>query len=258
MSRVLSSTRTIVAGGLIAIALPFAAADSARAQAAGAEQRPRAVIELFTSQGCSSCPPADKLMAEYARDPTLIVLSLPVDYWDYLGWKDTLAHQAFTYRQKAYSSIRGDRQVYTPQAVINGVAHAVGSDRAQIEKAIGASVAVSGTLSAEITIIRRDGALVVQCPTRPVDAVPAHLWAMPFAKERSVQIGRGENTGRSITYVNVVRGMTRIGECRGEAREVAVPASSLTDDADGLVVLMQAGSEKKPAQVLAAARRMGR
>ena len=103
-------------------------------QAAGAE--PRAVIELFTSQGCSSCPPADKLIAEYARDPSVIALSLAVDYWDYLGWKDTLALSGHSNRQRAYAKARGDRQVYTPQAVIDGAVHALGSDKAAIERAI--------------------------------------------------------------------------------------------------------------------------
>jgi hypothetical protein len=245
--------RSLAIAALLAVpALPAAA------QTPAAEPKVRAVIELFTSQGCSSCPPADRLMAEMAKDPTLIVLSLPVDYWDYLGWKDTLAHGAFTYRQKAYSAMRGDRQVYTPQAVVNGIAHAVGSDRAQIERAFVSTRGAASTLSLEIGIVWRDGGLFVECPQRAADAGPAHLWVLPFVKERSIQIGRGENSGRSVTYVNVVRGVSRVGECQGEARTVEVPASSLTADADGIVVLMQAGTEKKPAQILAAARRMGR
>jgi hypothetical protein len=113
----------------IALAAPAAAQDAV-------QEKPRAVVELFTSQGCSSCPPADKLMTELSKDPGLIVLTLPVDYWDYLGWKDTLAQPAFTQRQRAYSAVRGDRQVYTPQAVINGASHAVGSEKAAINQAI--------------------------------------------------------------------------------------------------------------------------
>src|SRR6185295_2227791 len=101
-----------------------------------AQGEPRAVIELFTSQGCSSCPPADKLIAEYAHDPSVIALSLAVDYWDYLGWKDTLALAGHTKRQRAYASARGDRQVYTPQAVVDGAVHTLGSDKAAIERAI--------------------------------------------------------------------------------------------------------------------------
>jgi hypothetical protein len=222
--------------------------------AAAQEAKVRAVVELYTSQGCSSCPPADKLMAELARDPGLIVLTFPVDYWDYLGWKDTLAHPHFSYRQRAYSAMRGDRKVYTPQAVVNGVAHAVGSDRSQIERAAAESRAVFGVLTTEIRIRRNGDGLAVTCPPRGADAGPAHLWAMPVVRERSVQIGRGENSGRSVSYVNVVRNVSRIGECGAAAAEVSVPAASLSEDAEGLVVLMQGGNEKKPGAIIAAAR----
>ena len=104
--------------------------------AAPASAEPRAVIELFTSQGCSSCPAADKLLGELSRDPSLVTMSLAVDYWDYLGWKDTLALRGHSDRQRAYAEGRGDREVYTPQVVVNGVVHVLGSDRAAIEKAI--------------------------------------------------------------------------------------------------------------------------
>src|SRR3954470_23551246 len=101
-----------------------------------AEAEPRAVIELFTSQGCSSCPPADKLIGQLADDPTLVAISLPIDYWDYLGWKDTLAKPAHTARQRAYAQLRGDRAVYTPQVVVNGAVHVQGSDKEAIDRAI--------------------------------------------------------------------------------------------------------------------------
>src|SRR5215468_6908073 len=104
-----------------------------------AKADPRAVIELFTSQGCSSCPAADRLLSELQADPSLIPLSLPIDYWDYLGWKDTLAIPNHTIRQRAYSQARGDREIYTPQVVVNGVLQAIGSDRNRIESAIGQS-----------------------------------------------------------------------------------------------------------------------
>src|SRR5436853_5060335 len=107
----------------------------------------RAVIELFTSQGCSSCPPADKLLGELVADPSLISVSLPIDYWDYLGWKDTLADPRHTARQRAYSGVRGDREVYTPQVVVNGSAHALGSSKNSIEKAIARSRENSAALS---------------------------------------------------------------------------------------------------------------
>src|SRR5262245_64495740 len=97
---------------------------------------PRAIVELFTSQGCSSCPAADKLLGEMMRDPSLIAISLPMDVWDYLGWKDTLADPRNTARWQGYAKARGDRERYTPQVVVNGAAHALGSDRSAIEKAI--------------------------------------------------------------------------------------------------------------------------
>src|SRR5713101_9341211 len=102
-------------------------------------QPPRSVVELFTSQGCSSCPSADKLLGELAADPSLVTISVPIDYWDYLGWKDTLADPRNTARQKAYAHVRGDGQVYTPQVVVNGALHALGSDRTVIERAIAQS-----------------------------------------------------------------------------------------------------------------------
>src|ERR1700746_1836005 len=83
---------------------------------------PRAVVELFTSQGCSSCPSADKVLGELAKDPSVIAMSMPIDYWDYLGWKDTLADARFSARQKAYSRVRGDREVYTAQGGVHGSA----------------------------------------------------------------------------------------------------------------------------------------
>src|SRR6201996_6803280 len=113
---------------------------------------PRAVVELFTSQGCSSCPPADKVIGELAKDPSIIALSMPIDYWDYLGWKDTLADAKFTARQKAYSKARGDREVYQPQAVVNGETHVIGSDRESIETAIGATNKTDGVMSVPVTM----------------------------------------------------------------------------------------------------------
>ncbi len=240
---------------LAGFALAVAAVLPATAQDRTGQARPRAVIELFTSQGCSSCPPADRLMVEMAKDPTLIILSLPVDYWDYLGWKDTLAHASFTYRQKAYSATRGDRQVYTPQAVINGAMHAVGSDRAAIDKAIAASREQSSVLSVDLRIEKTDTGLRAVLPAAP--GLSGHLWVLPMVKERAVQIGRGENTGRSVTYANVVRGVTRLGFWNGEALTLEIPASAVPTECEGLVVLLQGGSEKKPGQIIGAARRMG-
>src|ERR1700759_3154291 len=113
---------------------------------------PRAVVELFTSQGCSSCPPADKIIGELAKDPSIIALSMPIDYWDYSGGRDTLADARSPARKKAYSKGRGDREVYTPQAVVNGETHVIGSDRESIETAIGATNKPAGVRSVPVTM----------------------------------------------------------------------------------------------------------
>src|SRR6185369_9857933 len=120
--------------------------------AATVSAEPRGVVELFTSQGCSSCPAADKLAGELAKDPSLVVMSLAVDYWDYLGWKDTLALAGHTNRQRAYSKARGDREVYTPQVVVNGVTHVIGSDKGAIEKAVAQTRKQAGTLSVPVAL----------------------------------------------------------------------------------------------------------
>src|SRR5882672_7355409 len=143
-------------------ALAAAALTSGAPSATAAE--PRGVVELFTSQGCSSCPQADKLLGELSKDPSLIPLSLPIDYWDYLGWKDTLALAGHSKRQKAYSHVRGDREVYTPQVVINGAVQALGSDSAAIERAIAQSRRNAATLALPLTVSVANGRVTVTAP----------------------------------------------------------------------------------------------
>src|SRR3954453_6260078 len=135
----------------------------------------RGVVELFTSQGCSSCPPADRYVAELAKDPSLVVISWPVDYWDYIGWKDTFASPAFTARQKAYASARRDDQVYTPQAVIDGVTHAVGNDRDRVQDALDAQ---TKTLLCEMTLADRDGKIGVEIAPKGNASGAATLWLL--------------------------------------------------------------------------------
>jgi hypothetical protein len=220
-----------------------------------APAKPRAVLELFTSQGCSSCPPADRLFSELAKDPSLIVLTLPVDYWDYLGWKDTLGDASFSYRQKTYAAMRSDRQVYTPQAVINGVSHAVGSQRSSIDSEILKTRDHAGTLSVDVAVEKTSAGLRVRIGGAP--GGDGHIWVMPIVRSREVQIGRGENSGRTVSYSNVVRRVTRVGGWKGEAMTMDIPASSMTPDAEGVVVLLQSGTDKKSSQVLGAGRLMG-
>ena len=221
-------------------------------QPARAEE-PRAVIELFTSQGCSSCPPADELLAQLASDPGLITLSLHVDYWDRLGWKDTLAKHAFTERQYDYAKTRGDGEVYTPQAVINGVAYTVGSRRAGIETAADVT---SRRLTVPLSLARTGGDVVVTVPAGkvPADAAtPARLIALPFVASRQVAIGRGENARHEVTYTNVVRDILPLGDWTGTPLTSTIPASAMKGS-DGVVVLLQTGSPRKPGAIIGVGR----
>jgi hypothetical protein len=216
------------------------------------EQRPRAVIELFTSQGCSSCPPADRVLADMAGDGDVIALSLPVDYWDYLGWKDTLARPGFSKRQKAYADQRGDRQVYTPQAVINGVVHVLGSDRDAIEAAASSSRA-KGVMSVPVSVSELGERIHIEIGEAPA-GWSGTVWLLPVTRRAPVTIGRGENKDRSVVYCNVVRSITKVGEWTGEAKGFDVPVSAAqVASADSYAVLLQAGSLERPGAVLGAA-----
>jgi hypothetical protein len=206
---------------------------------AAAGSGPKAVVELFTSQGCSSCPPADAYLGELAARPDLVALTLPVDYWDYLGWKDTLAQPAFTARQRAYAAARGDRQVYTPQLIVNGSAACIGADRSTAERLIGEAADGRPGLPIEVRV-REEGTSVQIELGAAKGFAAAQVWLLPFAKAQEVAIGRGENSGRTITYVNVVRGMMRVGEWSGEPARFEVPLHlARPDDAGGYVVLLQ-------------------
>lgn len=220
------------------------------------DEAPRAVVELFTSQGCSACPPADRLVTELARDPGVIALTLPVTYWDYLGWKDTLASTSFTARQRAYASMRGDRQVFTPQVVVNGATTVVGSDRVALER----SIREPGTAASLPVPIHSEAApdriLIDVGPAREAGRT-AEVWLLPVTRAREVAIGRGENRGRTVTYRNVVRGMHHVGAWRGVAAHYEVPRTALAAaDADSYVVVLQA-ENSGPGRILGAAKGPG-
>jgi hypothetical protein len=233
-------------------ALPLAVVASAMLTSAIASAEPRAVIELFTSQGCSSCPPADKLAGELSRDPSLVVMSLPIDYWDYLGWKDTLALAGHTSRQRAYSKSRGDREVYTPQVVVNGVAHVLGSDKGAIDGAIAQTRKQPGTLSLPIALSVAGDQISVTMPAAK-DATKGEIWLCPITKTVPVTIGRGENSGTTITYYNVVRRWVKLGDWTGAARTFKVPLSDVTAaGGDAFAVVVQAGSKEAPGNMLGA------
>jgi len=225
---------------------------SAAAPYSLAQAEPRAVIELFTSQGCSSCPPADHLLGELADDPSLVSVSVPVDYWDYLGWKDTLADPRNTARQKAYAHARGDGQVYTPQVVVNGSLHALGSDKAAIELAIAAS-RKNGAMSLLPTLALTNGRLNVSVPDAADFHTGAEVWLFGLRKTATVAIGRGENKGRAITYHNVVRRWVKLGDWTGKANSWSIPVQTLKSaNIDEAAVLVQSGTVEKPKTILGA------
>jgi hypothetical protein len=214
----------------------------------------RALLELFTSQGCSSCPAADKLLGEFTADQSLVALSLPIDYWDYLGWKDTLASPAHSARQRAYARMRGDRQVYTPQIVVNGSMHALGSDKAAIEHAIAQTDQKSGVMSVPVSMTVDGNGLNVKVESAENPFNAGEVWLCPLAKAVAVAIGRGENRGRTITYHNVVRGWRKLGDWTGAASSWNIPMSEIkTDGVDAAAVMVQEGTRDKPGIILGAA-----
>jgi hypothetical protein len=218
-----------------------------------AKAEPRAVIELFTSQGCSSCPAADKLLGELAKDSSLVTMTLAVDYWDYLGWKDTLASHGHTLRQRAYAKARGDREVYTPQVVVNGMVHALGSDKAAIERAIAQSRKESDPLALGIKASIVGDKLTVSVPAKDGHN-PGEIWLCPITKPVPVKIGRGENRGHTVTYTNVVRRWTKLGEWNGKAQTLSVPLKELqTGEIDSVAVVVQSGVAGAPKVMLGVA-----
>ena len=200
-------------------------------------------------KGCSSCPPADKIIGELAKDPSVIALSMPIDYWDYLGWKDTLADSRFSARQKAYSQVRGDRDVYTPQVVVNGSAHVIGSDRAGIEGAIDDTGKADGVMSVPVTMTLSGKQINVSvaAPARRRPRCTAKSGSARVSKAVPISIGRGENRGREITYYNVVRNLLKVGDWNGTPGSWTVPLENISrDGVDAAVVYVQDGNRDKP------------
>jgi hypothetical protein len=199
----------------------------------GAAQGP-VVVELFTSEGCASCPSADAVLADLAKRPDVIAMSLHVDYWDHLGWKDTLGLPGHTRRQKAYQKTMGTGYLYTPQAVIQGTSQTVGSDRPAIERLI----AKAATLP-HLRLALRDtpDGPVLDIGEGPYQGMPATVWLCPLQARADVAVERGENAGKTLTYEWVVRGWTKLGQWSGEALTVALPA----DLPRPAVLLVQAG-----------------
>jgi hypothetical protein len=206
--------------------------------------RIKAVYELYTSQGCSSCPAADAIQGRLAKRPDVIALTLPVDYWDYLGWRDTLARPEFTDRQKAYARAIGDGMVYTPQAVVNGLTHINGSNEDRIERAIEKTAKLFEASRVPVNLSLDKGRLLIDVAAAPegASAKEATVWLAPIARSVAVPITRGENQGRTIVYSNVVRALMPVGTWSGKEMAVQLDQRSfMHGGADRCAVLIQQG-----------------
>lgn len=219
----------------------------------------RAVVELFTSQGCGACRSADPVLRDLAHKPGVIALTLPVTYWDYLGWKDTLALRPLTERQRAYARGRGARQVFTPQVVVDGNGFAVGSDRPALDRLI-REACQHGGLPVPVRGEAKGDRILVEVGAAPEtkSEIRGDVWLVPVLRSRAIAIQAGENGGRTATYVNVVRGMQRLGPWTGQPTRFEVPdTQARVADADSWVVLLQGAADGKPGRIFGAAKGPG-
>ncbi|WP_435530906.1 DUF1223 domain-containing protein [Pseudotabrizicola alkalilacus] len=211
---------------------------------AGAQTSP-VVVELYTSQGCSSCPPADEFMVELVKRPDVIALSLHVDYWDYIGWSDTFASPQYTQRQKAYAKAVGSRMIYTPQMIVGGLDRVQGNDPAQVDEAVRRHQAQISPVT--LTVTRDGDRIVIRAEADPPLTKRARIQVIRYLPEATVAIGRGENEGREVTYSNIVTDWQAVADWQGLAPlEMTAEAAG----PDPVVVIVQT---EGPADVLAAA-----
>ncbi len=197
--------------------------------------QPRAaVVELFTSQGCSSCPPAEAYLSEIAQRRDVLALAYHVDYWDDLGWRDRFSLPEATRRQREYVTALGLRTAYTPQAIIDGQENVVGSDRVSIGRSL-----AQARQGVAVDVAIQDGEVVIDISEQK-GSLPSDVVLVPFLRSAVSPIGRGENTGRTIKEANIVRGLRSVGGWNGERRQFRIPVDSLPRDATDVAVLVQA------------------
>jgi hypothetical protein len=213
----LVSRRSVLGFAASAVSLPFMGGVSRAATSP-------VLVELFTSQGCSSCPPADRLAGKLAERDDVIVASLNVDYWDYLGWRDTLAKAEYTQRQYDYARARGDGQVYTPQMVMNGALHAVGSNSSNVAKAIDEARALSSRVAMSVDVGKSEVVIDIAANDQ---LGGGDVWLMAIKSKVDVQIERGENSGLPATYHNVVHRLSPAGMWKGKAQQLVLPRKAV-------------------------------
>ena len=222
--------------------------------AAGETKKPAGVVELFTSQGCSSCPPADAIFADLVQKGEVIALAYHVDYWDYLGWQDTLASKNNTARQYDYAKSFRASSVYTPQAVINGRTHVNGSSLTEISQALARFSKSGKGMTVDVKVMRAGDTVVIDAGDGAGDE-KGQVLLVYFDPARPVAIQRGENSGRVVTYWNAVTDIDTAGMWHGAAARYEFPVSEIAKKGPGgCAVLLQAtGKNGLPGPILGAA-----
>jgi hypothetical protein len=206
-----------------------------------AAERAPVVVELFTSEGCSSCPPADAYLGELAKRPGVIALSFHVDYWNRLGWTDPFSSAAATARQKGYAESLKQSYVYTPEMVVDGRVHEAGSRREKMEALIDAARA--NAVFPVVLARKSDGAFEAVLPAAGGATTDATVWLVLYDRSQTVAVKTGENGGRTITHANVVRDIRRVGGWTGQAARLVLPIDAATlRERSGAVVIVQSGS----------------
>ncbi|WFP76953.1 DUF1223 domain-containing protein [Mesorhizobium sp. WSM4906] len=194
------------------------------ATAGAASAQPLTVVELFTSQGCSSCPPANANLIKVKDQPGVLALSFNVTYWDYLGWKDTFGRQEFTQRQVNYEPLLGHDGPFTPQVVVNGSADAVGAKPGEIQNLIAQSLINKGGRTKGPDVALAGGKVSIGAGKAPGGA--ADVWLVRYRRGVvEVPVARGENTGRTLPHANVVHSLQRLGRWNGQATTLPLPAA---------------------------------
>jgi hypothetical protein len=215
--------------------------------------QPKGVVELFTSQSCSSCPPADAVFGRLVEKGDVIALAYHVDYWNYLGWRDPLSSKKFTARQYGYAKSFGRESVYTPQVVIDGREHSVGSNEHEIEKRIEA-LAVSGRgLTVPVTTQESNGKVTITVGAGPGKG-KANIVLVYFDHKSKVTINGGENSGRTVTYWHTVRDVQTVGMWDGKKTSVVMPSAVIKGTSTGgcAVLLQKMTSANAPGPILGA------
>jgi hypothetical protein len=204
------------------------------------------LVELYTSQGCSSCPPADAFLGTLADRDDVVALALHVDYWDYIGWKDVFAQPKFTKRQKSYAISAGRRSVYTPQMIVGGQEHVVGNHPMDVNELIKKHAAKRPVV--RVGLDRQGDRITIEASAdRPLNE-PLLVQMVRYRPADQVKIRRGENAGRTIKYSNIVTDWQLLGEW--DTRQPLRTTGHVTGDAPVVVIVQRHG----PGEVLATAR----